>query len=113
MLYRRRARSSLRTPRVRPTRSTRRSEPHPQTRCSRDARHAKSPDAIITETPEGKDDDTLHDSWTEPSVPQEDRGKEWTEVRNVVKSGLIKGGSSPTHEVDDADDLAAAAAEKL
>ena len=31
---------------------------------------------------------------------------------NVVKSGLIKGGSSPTHEVDDADDLAAAAAEK-
>jgi hypothetical protein len=73
---------------------------------------AKSPDTIITETPEKKDDDTLHDSWTEPSVPQEDRGKEWTEVRNVVKSGLIKGGSSPTHEVDDADALADAAAER-
>ena len=29
-----------------------------------------------------------------------------------MRSGLIKGGSSPTHEVDDADDLAAQAAER-
>ena len=64
--------------------------------------------------PEKKDDDTLHDSWTEPSVPQEDRQASGPRdpERNVVRSGLIKGGSSPTHEVDDADDLAAEAAEK-
>ena len=84
----------------------------PDTVFTNTPERAQSPDAIITEAPEGKDDDTLHDSWTEPSVPQEDRGKEWTEVRNVVKSGLIKGGSSPTHEVDDADALADAAAER-
>ena len=75
---------------------------------------AKSPDTVYTETPEKKDDDTLHDSWTEPSLPPENDDKRPSsrdKVRNVVRSGLIKGGSSPTHD-QDADDLAAQAAER-
>ena len=81
---------------------------------------AKSPDTVLTETPERAQDDTtqdgtLHDSWTEPSIPPEDQDKRPSsrdKVRNVVRSGLIKGGSSPTHDKDDTDDLAAQAAER-
>ena len=43
--------------------------------------------------------------------PQDKRPSSRDKVRNVVRSGLIKGGHSPTHD-QDADDLAAQAAER-
>ena len=84
----------------------------PDTVFTETPERAKSPDTVLTETPEKKDDDTLHDSWTEPSIPQDEDKRPSSRVRNVVRSGLIKGGHSPTHDQDETDDLAAQAAER-
>ena len=63
-------------------------------------------------TPGSPSDDTLHDSWTaEEPVQEAARPSSRDKVRNVVRSGLVRGQASPSTD-HDADQLAVTAAER-